>query len=295
MSFGKGKDIPAVVQFSGAAFGGMVASAMTHPLDLAKVMMQVSTDKGPKTGFVKTIIQVYKQGNFFSLYQGLSASLLRQCTYTMTRFGLYMQFRQRLQSPDGSFPLWKKTAASMLAGAGGAIVGTPSDVALVRMQADMKRPLAERRNYKHAIDGLLRIIREEGFFSMWNGCWPNVYRAMFMSAGQLASYDQAKGMLLHTGIFDDGILVHLVASAFAGLVATVITNPLDVVKTRIMNSEKGVYKSSIECFTRTLKNEGPMAFYKGFLPYYIRLGPHTMITFIVYEQFQNFMSFVFDY
>jgi solute carrier family 25 oxoglutarate transporter 11 len=34
-----------------------------------------------------------------------------------------------------------------------------------------------------------RIIREEGFFSMWNGNLPTVTRAMAINLGMLASYD----------------------------------------------------------------------------------------------------------
>eukprot|EP01088_Endostelium_zonatum_P019530 TRINITY_DN6781_c0_g1_i1.p1 TRINITY_DN6781_c0_g1~~TRINITY_DN6781_c0_g1_i1.p1 ORF type:complete len:296 (-),score=47.71 TRINITY_DN6781_c0_g1_i1:66-953(-) len=285
MSFGGKREVPAPIQFFGGAFGGMVASAATHPLDLAKVLMQV-TDKEGKQGFFRTCSTVYRNQGLKGLYQGLSASLLRQCTYTMTRVGLYGLLRTRFQQKDGSLPLWQKIVVSMAAGAGGAIVGTPADVTLVRMQADSKKPIEKRRNYKNAINGLIRIAKEEGFLQMWSGCWPNVYRAMLMSAGQLASYDQAKGTLLEAGM-KDGILLHTLASGFAGFVATVITNPLDVIKTRIMNSEKGTYKGSMDCFTKTLRSEGPFAFYKGFLPFYVRLGPHTMITLVVLEQFNS--------
>lgn len=35
---------------------------------------------------------------------------------------------------------------------------------------------------------------------------------------------------------------------------------------------------------RVLANEGFFALWKGFLPYYFRLGPHTVLTFIYLEQ-----------
>ena len=46
----------------------------------------------------------------------------------------------------------------------GGIVGAPADMVNVRMQNDIKLPKdsADRRNYKHAIDGLIRVMREEG-------------------------------------------------------------------------------------------------------------------------------------
>lgn len=50
----------------------------------------------------------------------------------------------------------------MTAGAAGAIIGTPAEVALIRMTADGRLPLAERRNYAGVFNALIRITREEG-------------------------------------------------------------------------------------------------------------------------------------
>lgn len=44
---------------------------------------------------------------------------------------------------------------------------------------------------------------------------------------------------------------------------TVIASPVDVVKTRYMNSPPGQYKSAINCAWTMLTKEGPTAFYKG--------------------------------
>jgi Mitochondrial carrier protein. len=48
-----------------------------------------------------------------------------------------------------------------------------------------------------------------------------------------------------------------------GLCTTVVASPIDVVKTRYMNSTQGVYRSAIDCALRMLAQEGPAAFYKG--------------------------------
>ena len=47
----------------------------------------------------------------------------------------------------------------MIAGFFGALVGNPADLVLVRIQADLKMPLEERRNYKGFIDALKTILR----------------------------------------------------------------------------------------------------------------------------------------
>ncbi len=44
------------------------------------------------------------------------------------------------------------------------------------------------------------LSRCKGFFTMWRGCGPTVSRAIVLNAAQLGTYDQAKQMLLQTGI-----------------------------------------------------------------------------------------------
>lgn len=67
-----------------------------------------------------------------------------------------------------------------------------------------------------------------------------------------------------------------------------MTQPLDVLKTRVMNAKEGQYKNIWDCIHTTAK-EGPLAFYKGILPSFIRIMPMNIIVFLMYEQLrQNF-------
>lgn len=89
----------------------------------------------------------------------------------------------------------------------------------------------------------------------------------------------------------DGLFLHFCASMLSGLATTVASMPLDIVKTRLQNMKykdgKPEYKGSGDAFTRILKNEGPLALWKGFTPYYCRLAPHTVFLFIFFEQLQR--------
>jgi hypothetical protein len=53
------------------------------------------------------------------------------------------------------------------------------------MQADGRLPLDKRRGYKNVFDGLTRIIKEEGIWSMFKGSSPNIMRGLLMTAGQV--------------------------------------------------------------------------------------------------------------
>jgi len=117
-------------------------------------------------------------------------------------------------------------------------------------------------------------------------------RAVVVNAAQLSSYSQAKQVLLSGNYFKEGIPCHFVASMFSGFVTTLASMPVDIMKTRIQNMKtvNGVpeYRGAIDVLGKIVKNEGVFALWKGFVPYYFRLGPHTVLTFIFLEQMNSF-------
>lgn len=69
-----------------------------------------------------------------------------------------------------------------------------------------------------------------------------------------------------------------------GFCATLCASPVDVVKTRYMNSAPGTYRGAIDCGLQTFMKEGPSAFYKGFLPSFSRLVSWNIVMWLTYEQ-----------
>ena len=62
-----------------------------------------------------------------------------------------------LQSPAvQAIPLYQKAGAGLAAGGLGAMVGSPADLSLIRMQSDSLLPVDRRRNYKSVFDALIR-------------------------------------------------------------------------------------------------------------------------------------------
>eukprot|EP01121_Diplochlamys_sp_Union-15-3_P020380 TRINITY_DN793_c0_g1_i1.p1 TRINITY_DN793_c0_g1~~TRINITY_DN793_c0_g1_i1.p1 ORF type:complete len:303 (-),score=42.09 TRINITY_DN793_c0_g1_i1:54-962(-) len=289
MAFAGESKLSTLAGFIVGGSASMSAAACTHPLDVLKVRLQVSGEgvKGKTTSLGSEVRNIWQTRGIPGFYQGLSGSLLRQATYSTTRFGAYPPIK-RLISGGSDKPLSfvKKIMAGIISGGLGALVGTPADLVMVRMQADGKKPLAERNNYKNVFDGIYRISKESGPLSLWRGCTPTVVRAMLVTAGQLASYDQFKQIMLSYK-FKDNVFTHTVASVAAGFIATVLTNPVDTAKTRIMVdklSGDAKYKNMFQAMYVTARGEGLMALYKGFWPTFMRLCPQTTITMLFYEQ-----------
>merc|ERR1719215_531396 len=111
---------------------------------------------------------------------------------------------------------------------------------------------------------------------------------MVVNAAQLSSYSQAKQAIMQTGYVKDGIFCHFLASMFSGLVTTAASMPVDIAKTRIQNQKyiggKPEYKGAIDVISKVVKSEGLPALWINRSPYYFRLGPHTVLTFIFLEQ-----------
>lgn len=269
-------------------YGGvasMVAATLTHPLDLAKVRLQ--TSQAPPSNMFITLVNVCRNEGFFAIYKGLSASLLRQGTYSTTRFGVYEYLKEKATVNGETPPMSKLLPLSMISGWVGGMVGNPADIANIRMQNDRSLPEAQRRNYKNAFDALARMLAHEGPKSWFRGMIPNCSRGVLMTASQVVTYDMFKQVLIkNVKMEEKSRSTHFAASLLAGLVATTVCSPVDVVKTRIMNSAHK-HEGTVTILKEAVKKEGVLFMFRGWVPSFIRLGPQTIVTFLVLEQLKH--------
>ncbi|KAB8217385.1 mitochondrial carrier domain-containing protein [Aspergillus novoparasiticus] len=269
-------------------FGGSAscfAAAVTHPLDLVKVRLQTRGPGAPTT-MLGTFGHVIKTDGVLGLYRGLSAALLRQITYSTTRFGIYEELKSRFTSPDAPASTLTLVGMACTSGFLGGIAGNPADVMNVRMQSDAALPVEQRRNYRHAFHGLVQMTRHEGPASLFRGVWPNSTRAVLMTASQLASYDTFKRLCIDRFGMSDNLGTHFTASFLAGFVATTVCSPVDVIKTRVMSASPAESRGhSIVGLLRDITHKEGFAWaFRGWVPSFIRLGPHTIATFIFLEE-----------
>ncbi|KAI0946681.1 hypothetical protein AcW1_010078 [Taiwanofungus camphoratus] len=220
-----------IARFWAAGVAATIAASITHPLDLTKVRMQAVGDKRMIASIRKTVHTAGVRG----LFDGITGTWLRQMSYSLCRFWAYDESKKLLGAGPQS-PAWQLALAGSMAGGIAGLVGNPGEIIMVRLQGDLAKPPEQRLNYKHALDGLVRMVREEGWSSLGRGVGPNVFRAVLMNASQLASYDFFKAELLKTAYFEDNVGVHVAASFAAGTVATTVCSPADVIKSRIMSA-----------------------------------------------------------
>lgn len=273
-----------------------VAACFTHPLDVAKTRLQTAS---ARQGLLGTLAGAARSDGISGIYTGLTASLLRQMTYSVTRFGVYDYLKAQIKPTvtykngkrEERISPWAVAGAASAAGAIGGIAGNPADIVLVRMTSDINKKPAERYNYSNALAGLYRMVKSEGIPSLFRGVAPNTVRAILMNASQLATYDLAKDALLATGHYKEGTWLHFSASFVAGTVATTVCSPADVVKARVMNtSGNGGGGSMASKLQKAIRQEGIGFLFRGWTPAWIRLAPNTILIFLTLEKLRLFVD-----
>ena len=264
-------------------------ASVTNPVDVVKIRMQV--EKGKYPGMLSGMWTVGKSEGVRGLYKGIGASLCREASYSGIRFGAYESFKELYGATDPkNTPLIKKLAAGSSAGMFGSALANPCDLVKIRMQSDVTGRL-----YRNVFHAFATIHRTEGVRGLYVGIAQTVQRAGVLGACQAPVYDHTKHTLQNLDVLQEGVQLHLVSSFLASIVAVTVTAPLDLVKTRVMSAARApdgtaAYSGTVDCFVKTLRNEGVLALYSGWVPGWMRLGPHTIVTFLVYERLRAAMG-----
>ena len=224
-------------------------------------------------GLVGTVGTIAKEGAA-ALWKGWQPGLHRQCLFgglgsactTRQVSSLAVDGRGAAESSFGA-----KVVSGLITG-GVASQSRTQRIGEGQAAGPGRQALAEagkappKPKYPSAMAAYRMIAKEEGIAGLWTGVVPNITRNSVINATELATYDQVKQMLLASKIVDDNVFCHILSGLGAGLCACIVGSPVDVVKSRVMGDSVGMYSGTVDCFVKTMKNDGIMAFYKGFIP-----------------------------
>mmetsp|Transcript_28439 Transcript_28439/g.32519 ORF Transcript_28439/g.32519 Transcript_28439/m.32519 type:complete len:307 (-) Transcript_28439:117-1037(-) len=277
------KPIPKSIIFASSGLGGCLGWCIVHPFNTVAVRMNLAA-MNKRTFSFQTMV---KENGLMSVYDGLSAGVLRQVFYATSRFGLFETFRDYAHEIRGKTDFASRVVIGAITGGIAAYISCPMEVAVVRLSNDATLPVEERRNYKGVVDTATRITKEEGIGAFWRGSGPFVTRAMMVGVFQVATLDQFKE--LYCGWFNqrkNSIPNVFCAAMTSGLIYSLATMPLEASKNRMASQKPDVktgklpYTGTLQTLTTVMKQDGFLAFYNGFLPYYLRCGGHTVSMFI---------------
>ncbi|KAH8917448.1 mitochondrial carrier [Atractiella rhizophila] len=274
-----------------AGLSNCFAAGFTNPADIVKVRQQLESKSNKSSPFFSLLFRMVREEGPFALWKGVSASFLREFSYSGIRMGCYDFAKMGITSllPIGvskdSNSLALKLSAGMASGMLGAAIANPADLFKVRMQAPAINgaPVLNLRQQIH------RVYTEGGIRSMYRAVFPTTVRAGLLTSSQLGTYDFTKHELLQTvpGFFKEDFKTHLLCSAIAGFVCSLASAPVDTIKVRLMADKERQFQSSFHAASVLVTREGPLALYKGFFGCWIRLFPHTVLSLVAFERLRD--------
>ena len=260
----------------------MTAGTVTHPVDLIKTRMQANYANvgiGLANSSFSTVKKVIKNEGVRSLYKGLSATWIREGSYSSVRLGLYEPFKQLFGATDRAHtPFYIMLISGAMSGMVASAIANPADLLKIRMQTWEKEP--------HSIFWHVKEVhRHNGFSGFYRGVQATMSRAIVVNATQLPAYDFLKHKLINLNILEDNHVCHLVCSIAAGIVLTLVSGPFDLARTRMMNQpiNQKLYNGMFDCLRKSVQREGVKSLYKGFTPQWLRFGPFTIVQLTVWE------------
>lgn len=296
-------------------YGGLASIAAecgTFPIDTTKTRLQIQGQKIDARftelkyrGMSHAFFRILREEGVLALYCGIAPALLRQATYGTIKIGIYHTLKRALVTNPKDETLALNVLCGVTAGVISSSIANPTDVLKVRMQVTGSQSKSDSM-----VCSFVKIYKTEGVSGLWRGVGPTAQRAAVVAGVELPAYDVCKKYILQSGFLGDTKGTHFLASFLAGMAGAIASNPIDVIKTRMMNQRKlkvtsstglsaataavaspsaaqVIYSSSMECLVQTVKTEGLMALYKGFIPNWLRLGPWNIIFFMTYEQLKK--------
>jgi len=268
-----------LIDFSLGGLSGAIAKTCTAPIERVKLIIQTQ-DANPKirsgevpryTGIGNCFSRVYNEQGLGAFWRGNFTNVIRYVPTQAFNFAFKDSIKKLFPKydPKKEFGMFFLTnlASGGLAGAGSLTVVYPLDYARTRLASDVGNA---KRDFNGLLDCLVKTASgPRGPLGLYNGFgvsvlgiipYRGVYFGLYDSLREKNPYKNDFGVM--------GILSKFVTAQFTAIMAGYASYPFDTVRRRLqMQSEKPkekwVYKGTVDCFGKVMKEEGLTAFFKG--------------------------------
>ncbi|PRP84759.1 mitochondrial RNA-splicing protein MRS3-like [Planoprotostelium fungivorum] len=246
-------------------------------------MFPIDTIKAHGSAFTsirETASHIATKNGVVGFFRGISALALGAAPAHALHFATYEYCKKKFEN----YTLGISAAgicATMISDA----VMTPMDAVKQRMQLGVK-------NYKGMLDCMRSVIRAEGFGSLYAGYTTTLVMNVPYNAVQFTSYEALRSILKKGKEDEFDVVAHCVAGGGAGAIAGAITNPFDVVRTRLQTrgDTGAAYKGMVSTLVQLWKNEGRRGYTRGMLPRITLHSTSAAISWATYEYVKILMQ-----
>ncbi|CAN4076738.1 unnamed protein product [Withania somnifera] len=165
----------------------------------------------------------------------------------------------------------------------GAVAGAVSRTAVAPLET-IRTHLMVGSSGHSSTEVFNNIMKTEGWTGLFRGNFVNVIRVAPSKAVELFAYDTVNKNLSSKPGEQPKIPIpaSLVAGACAGVSSTLLTYPLELVKTRL-TIQRGAYNGLLDAFVKILKEGGPGELYRGLTPSLIGVIPYAATNYFAYD------------
>ncbi|GKY91812.1 hypothetical protein MPSEU_000152800 [Mayamaea pseudoterrestris] len=275
-----------LTQVGMAGSAAVITVTFIHPIDVVKTRIQISSEYS-SLGMFGTVGKIVSDEGMTSLWKGVNAAWLREASYTSLRLGLYEPIKIVFGATGSDATFAKKFLAGSAAGAIGSLAGNPFDVLKTQMMVSRGRETPSIM--KTGRD----LFRGQGIGGFYRGIDSNIMRAMVLNGTKMGVYDQSKGYVVElTGLHKSSLITQFLSAVTAGFFMTCTVAPFDMIRTRLMNQpvDAKIYNNAVDCAMKIIRQEGPLTFWRGFMPIWSRFAPTTTLQLVIFEQLRGFMG-----
>jgi len=260
--------------FLAGSFSGACSCLLFQPLDLIKTRVQAPAVFG-SNGMISTIYTVVRTDSIKGLWRGVTPTISR----TVPGVGIYFCALHFLKS----FLFVSREPTAVQNVLLGFSARSAAGVSLLPITVVKTRYESGIFNYRGVVSALVSIWKSEGLKGLFSGFAATIARDAPFSGLYLMFYNKAKEVANHGfGEMKYKANIHFVCGVSAGILASLATQPADVIKTQ-MQLYPFRYKNTIDCVVVVVRNNGLLGLFRGTLPRCIRRTLMAALTWTVYE------------
>ncbi|XP_030639156.1 mitochondrial glycine transporter B isoform X1 [Chanos chanos] len=275
-----GKAHPALKAFMCGSLSGTCSTLLFQPLDLVKTRLQTLQNNmhpgAPKVGMMTVFVSVIRTEKLLGLWKGVSPSFMRCIPGVGIYFSTFYSLKQHFfqdRAPNAG--------EAVLLGAGARCV---AGVAMLPVTVIKTRFESGRYDYVSVAGALKSVCETEGPRALYSGLTATLLRDAPFSGIYVMFYSQAKKTIpqeISSSSFAP--VVNFCCGVVAGVLASLATQPADVVKTHMQVSPH-LYPKTVDAVRFVYAEHGLRGFFRGAVPRSLRRTLMAAMAWTVYEQ-----------
>ncbi|XP_033175545.1 solute carrier family 25 member 35 isoform X2 [Bombus impatiens] len=290
------------IEFAIGALAAVGAGFFTNPIDVIKVRLQLQGELEARNTYKKIYKNTLHAGYLIAKHEGITAlqagivpALYFQVVLNGIRLGIYNTAKKYdlITNDKGDTDILKTVIITGTSGSVGAVLGSPFYMVKTQLQAKSAQTIAVgyQHNYSGTWSAFKSLWKEGGIVALYRGWYANIPRVFVGSATQLTTFGLAADWLRSLQVFtDQPIFLTFLASIIGGSCVALTMQPFDVLATRLYNQQTDVggkgtlYNGLLDAIIKILRTEGLSGLYKGIVPTWMRIAPHTVLCLVFYEK-----------